>query len=401
MQPDFHLFSSFISDFLLFTHVFFYFYFAETQDWRKRAAYGTMQAERMGKRMSDKPSALLLKWYDAVKRDLPWRRTRDPYRIWLSEIMLQQTRVETVKGYYARFLDQCPTVEALAAAPEETVLKLWEGLGYYSRARNLHKAAKTIMNEWGGVFPTDYDSILRLSGIGPYTAGAIASIAFGQRVPAVDGNVYRVAARLFGVREDVGMPSVQKQIRQLVLESIPADRPGDYNQALMELGATLCSPQHPDCGNCPWQHLCEACREGDQDSLPIHEKKQPPKAVDMAVCLLTLDDRVLVMPRQEQMLKGLYVFWLTEEETEPGRVLELLKEDGLDCRFAGELGEARHVFTHRIWKMKLLHFTLQSPPEEAWLNQRQAQLATAGELSRLPLPTALKVARSKAMELCR
>ena len=349
--------------------------------------------------MSDKPSALLLEWYDAVKRDLPWRRTRDPYRIWLSEIMLQQTRVETVKGYYARFLERCPTVEALASAPEETVLKLWEGLGYYSRARNLQKAARTIMTEHSGVFPNDYDSILKLSGIGPYTAGAIASIAFGEAVPAVDGNVYRVASRFFGVREDVGIPSVQKQIRQLVEQSIPADRPGDYNQALMELGATLCSPQRPDCGSCPWRDLCDACREGDQDSLPVHEKKQAPKAVDVAVCLLTHENRVLVLPRQERMLKGLYVFWLTEEETQPGRVAELLREDGLNAQFAGHLGQAKHVFTHRIWKMELLHFTLQSPPDDAWLESRQARLVTAGELSRLPLPTAVKAARAKAMEL--
>ncbi len=345
------------------------------------------------------PSALLLRWYDSVKRDLPWRSTNDPYRIWLSEIMLQQTRVETVKGYYARFLERCPTVEALACAPEETVLKLWEGLGYYSRARNLQKAAKTIMDSHGGVFPSDYDSILKLSGIGPYTAGAIASIAFGQAVPAVDGNVYRVASRFFGIREDVGIPSVQRQIRSLVADSIPKDRPGDYNQALMELGATLCSPQHPQCEQCPWANLCDACREGDQDSLPVHEKKQAPKGVEVAVCLLTYQGRVLVLPRKERMLKGLYVFWLTEEETELSRVQALLEEEGLSCTFAGYLGEAKHVFTHRVWQMQLLHFTLDAAPDASWLRKHQALLVTAEELAQLPLPTAIKAARSKAMEL--
>lgn len=349
--------------------------------------------------MTITPSALLLQWYRTVKRDLPWRRTRDPYRIWLSEIMLQQTRVETVKDYYARFLERCPTVEALAAAPEETVLKLWEGLGYYSRARNLQKAARTIMNEHGGVFPSDYDSILKLSGIGPYTAGAIASIAFGQPVPAVDGNVYRVASRFFGIREDVGTPSVQRQIRRLVQESIPTDHPGDYNQALMELGATLCSPQRPRCDLCPWQQLCDACREGDQDSLPVHEKKQAPKAVEVAVCVLTHENRVLVLPRQERMLKGLYVFWLTEEETEPGRVRELLREDGLHCTFRTHLGEAKHVFTHRVWHMQLLHYTLDAPPDEAWLTAHGARLVSAEQLEALPLPTAVKAARAKAMQL--
>lgn len=349
--------------------------------------------------MTENPSALLLNWYDAVKRDLPWRRTKDPYRIWLSEIMLQQTRVETVKGYYARFLERCPTVEALANAPEETVLKLWEGLGYYSRARNLQKAAQTITGGLGGVFPSDYESILRLSGIGPYTAGAIASIAFGQAVPAVDGNVYRVASRFFGIREDVGIPAVQKQIRQRVQECIPQDRPGDYNQALMELGATLCSPRNPDCAACPWQLHCDACREGDQDSLPVHEKKQAPKAVEVAVCLLTCGSRVLVLPRQERMLKGLYVFWLTEEETAPDRVGQLLCEDGLGCTFRAHLGEAKHVFTHRVWHMQLLHYALKTPPEAAWLAAHNARLVTAAELAALPLPTALKAARAAAMKL--
>ena len=351
--------------------------------------------------MREKPSELLLEWYHTVKRDLPWRRTKNPYHIWLSEIMLQQTRVETVKGYYARFLERCPTVEALAAAPEEMVLKLWEGLGYYSRARNLQKAARAIAEDYGGVFPSNYDSILKLPGIGPYTAGAIASIAFGIPVPAVDGNVYRVASRFFGLREDVGIPAVQKQIRQLVADSIPAEHPGDYNQALMELGATLCSPQHPECDRCPWAAQCNACQEGDQDSLPIHEKKQAPKAVDVAVCLLTDESRVLVLPRKERMLKGLYVFWLTEEETAPANVQQLLAEDGLDCSFVGHLGKAKHVFTHRVWQMEILHFSLNHLPGKEWLQTHQARLVTAEELAQLPLPTAIKAAREKAMELLR
>ena len=218
-------------------------------------------------------SELLLDWYDRVKRDLPWRHTKDPYHIWLSEIMLQQTRVETVKGYYARFLDWLPTVADLANAPQQQVLKAWEGLGYYSRARNLQKAAQVIMTEHGGVFPSSYEAILALPGIGPYTAGAIGSIAFGLCEPAVDGNVYRVASLFFGIREDVGVPRVQKEIQKLVKDSIPADRPGDYNQALMELGATHCCPGTPACDLCPWNGLCDACMEGDADVLPIHERK--------------------------------------------------------------------------------------------------------------------------------
>lgn len=335
---------------------------------------------------------LLLDWYDCVKRDLPWRRTKDPYHIWLSEIMLQQTRVETVKGYYARFLDGFPTVADLANAPQEQVLKAWEGLGYYSRARNLQKAAQVIMNEHGGVFPSSYEAILTLPGIGPYTAGAIGSIAFGLREPAVDGNVYRVASRFFGVREDVGIPRVQKEIQKLVKDSIPSDRPGDYNQALMELGATHCCPGTPACDLCPWNERCDACMEGDADALPIHEKKKPPKQVDMAVCLLTHKNSIYVTRREERMLNGLYVFHLIEEETQPERVHELLTENGFSCRFVADLGEAKHVFTHRVWNMRILHFELETIPVDA-------QMVDLYELETLPFPTAVKAAVQKARKL--
>ena len=222
-------------------------------------------------------SQLLLQWYDRVKRDLPWRRSGDPYCIWLSEIMLQQTRVETVKGYYARFLERCPTVQALAQAPEETVLKLWEGLGYYSRARNLHKAAKAIVNEHGGVFPATYEEILKLPGIGPYTAGAIASIAFGQPVPAVDGNVIRVTSRLCGIRENVGVPSVRRKLEEEAAALVPKKRPGDFNQAMMDLGATVCVPGTPSCERCPLRTLCDAYAAGDAEDLPVLPRKSPPK----------------------------------------------------------------------------------------------------------------------------
>ena len=335
---------------------------------------------------------LLLDWYDRVRRDLPWRRTQNPYHIWLSEIMLQQTRVETVKGYYARFLELFPTVEELAGAPEETVLKAWEGLGYYSRARNLQKAAQVIVREHGGVFPSTYEEILALPGVGPYTAGAIGSIAFGLRVPAVDGNVYRVASRFFGVREDVGIPRVQKEIAGLVKESIPQDRPGDYNQALMELGATHCCPGTPAGDLCPWNELCDACEEGDAASLPIHEKKKTPKSVEVAVCLLTHENSVYVTRREERMLKGLYVFHLIEEETRPEQVQQLLGESGFACRLVQALGDAKHVFTHRVWNMSILHFELESLPENG-------QMVKLEELDQLPFPTALKAAVKEARTL--
>ena len=344
-------------------------------------------------------SHLLLNWYDEVKRDLPWRQTKDPYRIWLSEIMLQQTRVETVKGYYARFLEWFPTVDALACAAQERVLKAWEGLGYYSRARNLQKAAQVIVNEFGGVFPASYEDILSLPGIGLYTAGAVGSIAFDLPVPAVDGNVYRVASRFFGIREDVGIPRVQKLIWQQVKDSIPADRPGDYNQALMELGATHCCPGTPRCDLCPWNELCDACLEGDADVLPVHEKKKPPKQIDMAVCLLTDGQRIFTMPRTERMLSGLSVFWLIEEETRPEQVRELLSESGFHVRFVQEMGEAKHVFTHRVWNMRLMQFELMQSVDAALLEKYQARMVTRDEMLALPFPSAMGAAVEAAKKL--
>ena len=342
---------------------------------------------------------LLFEWYDTVKRDLPWRRTKDPYCIWLSEIMLQQTRVETVKEYYARFLDWFPTVRDLAEAPQEKVLKAWEGLGYYSRARNLQKAAQVICERYDGKFPSSYEEILALPGIGPYTAGAIGSIAFGLCVPAVDGNVYRVASRFYGVREDVGIPKVQKHIQSLVKAGIPADRPGDYNQALMELGATHCCPGTPRCDLCPWNERCDACLEGDADVLPVHEKKKPPKQVDMAVCLLTHQGKILVMRRKERMLSGLYVFRLIEEEQRPDAVQEMLAEEGLSAAFVREMGEAKHVFTHRVWNMKLQHYELHSMPETPVLEKMDAQMLTLPEMDTLPFPTAMSAAVRAARTL--
>ena len=341
----------------------------------------------------------LLAWYDAVRRDLPWRHTRDPYRIWLSEIMLQQTRTETVKSYYNRFLVLFPTVADLAHAPQEQVLKAWEGLGYYSRARNLQKAAQVIMSVHGGAFPTSYEGLLSLPGVGPYTAGAIGSIAFGLRIPAVDGNVYRVASRFYGIREDVGRPVVQRRIRDRVTADIPADRPGDYNQALMELGATLCHPGEPDCDDCPWRGLCDAAREGDAALLPVHEKKRPPKRVDVAVCLLTWKRRVLVTRRDERMLGGLYVFCLLEDETRPERAEALLREAGLPCRFTEDLGRARHVFTHRVWEMQLWHFSLEDEPSPQALEACGGRMVSEEELRALPLPTAMRAAAQAAQAL--
>ena len=201
--------------------------------------------------MRETISALLLAWYDQNARTLPWRGIHDPYRTWVSETMLQQTRVETVRGYYERFLSRFPDVAALAAADEADVLKLWEGLGYYSRARNLHQAARQVVRDFGGEMPREVAQLRQLKGIGAYTAGAIASIAFDQRVPAVDGNVIRVASRVMGIRENVGIPSVRRELEEKVDSLVPAARPGDFNQALMDLGSAVCVPGTPNCDICP------------------------------------------------------------------------------------------------------------------------------------------------------
>ena len=333
----------------------------------------------------------LLEWFDREKRPMPWRETKDPYRIWLSEIMLQQTRVDTVRGYYERFLRAFPTVAHLAKATEEEVLKEWQGLGYYSRARNLHRAAQEILRQWNGVFPDSYDAILSLTGIGPYTAGAVASIAFDRQVPAIDGNVYRAASRLFGIRENIERPSVQRDIRDAVLSQMPSERPGDYNQALMELGATLCVPGTPDCARCPLSSRCDAREAGDAADLPYHEKKAPPKPVQVAVCILEHHGKILVTRRSERLLKGLYVFVLIENET-PDALPEVLSADGLQVSELTNAGNARHVFTHRIWEMTLYRGNLTLPPGPPFTEREDYRLVSREELRALPTPTAMKAA---------
>nr|MBR4281145.1 A/G-specific adenine glycosylase [Clostridia bacterium] len=332
---------------------------------------------------------LLLAWYDRHARTLPWRSIHDPYRTWVSETMLQQTRVETVIGYYDRFLQRFPTVADLAAAPEDDVLKLWEGLGYYSRARNLHKGAKQVMEDFGGQIPSDLEHLRRISGIGPYTAGAIASIAFDQPVPAVDGNVIRVVSRLAGIRENVGIPSVRRTLELNAASIVPADRPGDFNQALMDLGATICTPGTPACEKCPLQVLCDAFSAGDAEDLPILPRKNPPKVLDYAVCLIFSGGRVLMRQRTEALLHGLWVFPMAEGSPTirqlPVAAKKLTKLTVTDVQSAGE---ARHVFTHQIWRMQL--YTM-SVPENAEAPAGH-QFIPVSEMNSLAIPTAVKAA---------
>ena len=339
------------------------------------------------------PYPELLPWYQECKRTLPFRGTHDPYAIWISEIMLQQTRTETVAGYYERFLARFPNVAVLAAADEQEVLKYWEGLGYYSRARNLHRTAKLIMEKYNGSFPKFYDELRALPGIGDYTAAAISSIAYQLPYPAVDGNLTRVISRVHGVREDVGIPSVRRKILSLAQQNIDHDKPGDWNQALMDIGATICIPGTPDCSRCPLAERCDANAEGDADLLPMRAAAKPPKPVDVAVGIVTCGDRVLVCRRDAALLRGLWVFLLNEGDSSPAALERFLPSRHLSSE-PHFLREARHIFTHRIWNMRIYHLecTLSTPI-------RGGVWTDLHDLNNLPMPTAMKTARSEAVRL--
>ena len=338
-------------------------------------------------------SALLLAWYDEHKRMLPFRGTKDPYRIWVSEIMLQQTRTETVGAYYTRFLDRFPNVFALAAAPEEDVLKCWEGLGYYSRARNLHKASKAVVEQYGGVFPADLDLLRALPGVGDYTAAAVASIAFDLPAPAMDGNLTRVLSRFHGVREDVDIPAVKRRLADLGREDMPGSRCGDFNQALMDLGATVCTPGTPDCEACPLRPLCNAYKESDAETLPVKAAAKPPRDVAMAVALITCRGRIWMTQRKETLLKSLWVYHLTENDENRQEMEKAIKALGILVSYKNKLGKARHIFTHRVWNMTLYHY--EAAPAEC----KEGRFVTLKEMNALPIPTAMKAAKEKAVRL--
>lgn len=321
-------------------------------------------------------ASLLLPWYRKNARVLPWRKNTDPYRVWVSEIMLQQTRVEAVIPYYNRFMEALPTVQDLAQAEEPLLHKLWEGLGYYSRVRNLQKAARMVMEEYDGVIPGDFQQLLRLPGIGEYTAGAIASIAFGIAVPAVDGNVLRVFSRLLDFSGDVSDTKVKKQLTALAAASVPTDSPGDYNQSLMELGATVCLPNTaPKCLLCPARCLCRGCAAGTAERLPVKKEKKPRVIDEKTVLVILYGGRVLLRQRPEKgLLAGLW-----ELPSLPGHLsLEEVEAWAASKGFCLEalfpLKPSKHIFTHREWRMEAYLLRAQavpSLPEWVWANGRE------------------------------
>lgn len=296
----------------------------------------------------------LLKWYDENRRILPWREEATPYRVWVSEIMLQQTRVEAVKPYFERFMRALPDIGALAEAKEEELLKLWEGLGYYNRVRNLQKAAIQIVESYGGEMPASYEALLTLSGIGSYTAGAIASIAFGIRKPAVDGNVLRVVSRLRADERLISDAKVKLSVEEDLERTMPADRPGDFNQALMEIGACVCIPNGaPLCGECPLKEICKANRLGRQQEFPRKEGRKPRTIEEKTILLVRDGERIAVRKRKAKgLLAGLYEFPSLEGYRSAQEVAAFLNRNGISLIRIRQIEDAKHIFTHKEWHMK-------------------------------------------------
>ena len=299
-------------------------------------------------------TAPLLAWYDLNGRTLPWRSVVTPYRTWVSEIMLQQTRVGAVIPYFERFMEELPDVSALAAVSEERLLKLWEGLGYYSRARNLQKAAKIVVSDFGGALPQSYHALLSLPGIGEYTAAAIASINFSEPVAAVDGNLLRVAARVSGCGEDIMDAKVRRLFRQRLDAAIDANRPGAYNQAMMDLGATVCLPNGaPKCEICPARMMCEAYKNALTEVLPVRAKKKSRRVEERTVLLLFQGGKVALRKRPDTgLLASLWEFPSILGNLDESGVSLALAQMGLSSESIAPAGSAKHIFTHIEWDMK-------------------------------------------------
>ncbi len=347
--------------------------------------------------MSQNPelAADLLSWYDHAAADLPWRRTSNPYAIWLSEIMLQQTQVDTVIPYYERFLTSFPTVESLADAPLEDVLKQWEGLGYYSRARNLHRAAQIVAHDLGGIFPTTAEGLQQLPGIGRYTAGAIASIAFGQVAPVLDGNVIRVFSRLIDLEADVTQTNTKAQLWKLAENWLPDNRAGDYNQALMELGRTVCKPRNPLCETCPVQRHCRAYAHGTQAERPVKTRRAPTPHYDVTAGIIWNERGFLLIAQRplDGLLGGLWEFPGGKQEADETLEECLKRELQEELAIQVEVGElftvVKHAFTH--FKITLHAFTCQyasGPPQTigvrdfAWVKPADLEQYSFGKADR-------------------
>ena len=318
----------------------------------------------------------LIHWYSGAKRDLPWRKTNDPYLIWISEIILQQTRVDQGLPYFERFIDSFPTVHSLAKASEDAVLAGWQGLGYYSRARNLHATAKNIVDNLDGHFPRTYEELIKLKGVGPYTAAAISSICFGEAEPVVDGNVYRAASRLFGIKEDISKSGTHKVFAEILKTVILTNSPGEFNQAIMEFGATVCKPR-PACDLCVLQSHCHAFANGEVMSFPVKGHKTKVTNRELIYLVLEKDRRLLMKKRAEKDIwKGLYDFPVTNE-------MEIKIGDSL----ANMSGPITHLLSHQKLNVHFLHFSDISQQEFDFLTRRHnCEVFSMKQVLTLPKP---------------
>ncbi|SDP03778.1 A/G-specific DNA-adenine glycosylase [Streptococcus equinus] len=348
----------------------------------------------------------LLAWYDSEKRDLPWRRTKNPYHIWVSEIMLQQTQVVTVIPYYERFLEWFPTVEDLANAPEEKLLKAWEGLGYYSRVRNMQKAAQEIMEKFDGIFPNNHKDILSLKGIGPYTAGAISSIAFGLAEPAVDGNVMRVMARLFEVNYDIGDPKNRKIFQAIMEILIDPERPGDFNQALMDLGTDIESAKNPRPDESPIRFFSAAYLHGTYDKYPIKLSKKKPKPVQIQAFVIRNSDGDFLLEKNldGRLLGGFWSFPIVETDF-IGQQLDLFEKDTASLKTVSqkalfekdyqvtpdwtnrEFSLVKHTFSHQKWTIELTEGLVKN---DKFTSEKELRWVPENQLSQYPMATPQK-----------
>jgi len=334
--------------------------------------------------LSRLPSALL-PWYRENRRELPWRADREPYHIWISEIMLQQTRVEAVKGYYARFLTALPDIAALASCDDDTLHKLWEGLGYYSRVRNLKKAAQVVMAQYGGVFPRTYGEVLALPGIGAYTAGAICSIAYGLPTPAVDGNVLRVFSRLTDDPSPIDQPATKKKVTEALAAIYPKEA-GDFTQALMELGATVCGPNRkPDCKQCPCREFCLGFARGTVEGLPVKAPKKEKRQEDRTVFLFRCDGKYALEKRPNKgLLAGLWQFPNVSGHLEITEALDAVQAMGLTPRELEKEIFRKHIFTHIQWNMKGIYLEVAyTAGDFQWFTEEEITTTAA-------LPTAFR-----------
>ena len=327
----------------------------------------------------------LLKWYEENKRELPWRETTNPYNIWISEIMLQQTRVEAVKDYYKRFIERIPSITDLAYVDEEVLLKLWEGLGYYNRARNLKKAAKIIYFEYDCVFPKSYEQIIELPGIGNYTAGAIASIAYQEKKAAVDGNVLRVVSRLLNSKDNIDDLKTKKMITE-ELEKIIPDESGKFNQSLMELGAMICIPNgSPHCYDCPLQKYCLSLKNHTQKEIPVRKAKKKRRIVEKTYLVFRYRNEICLKKRDENgLLAGMYEFIAREGKYSKEEMIDFLDKKSIFYEYLVDMGDCKFKFTHIEWHMRAYIIELNLPI------QRNREWVHISELDKYVFPTAIE-----------